>query len=76
MKTWLYDEDSGSVMCRCPECEGRLPIGIYTYRNPYRFCPYCGEKLAEGEITAKRCQVYGRSYEDELRIREECGCQK
>lgn len=29
--SWQYDEDNGNVMCRCPVCEGRLLIGVYTY---------------------------------------------
>lgn len=57
-KSWQYDEDNGNVMCRCPNCEGRLLIGLYTYRNPYKYCPYCGTKLAEGRIKEKRKQVY------------------
>ena len=58
MKEWEYDEDTGHVMCRCPVCSGRMSISLYTYRNPYKFCPYCGEVLAEGKITAKRKAVY------------------
>lgn len=63
--SWQYDEDNGNVMCRCPVCGGRLLIGVYTYHNPYKFCPYCGEKLAEGRITEKRKQVYRLSQEEE-----------
>ena len=66
-KEWQYDEDTGSVMCRCPICGGRLTIGLYTYRNPYKFCPYCGERLAEGRLTAKRKAVYGLAQEEEGR---------
>lgn len=68
-KSWEYDEDNGHVMCRCPECEGRLLIGVYTYVNPYHYCPYCGIKLAEGRLVAKRCEVYGRTREEELKTR-------
>lgn len=57
-KTWQYDEDTGEVMCRCPDCGGRLVISLYTYNNPYKFCPYCGIRLAEGRIRAKRIEVY------------------
>lgn len=68
---WEYDEDTGSVMCRCPECGGRLTISHYAYVNPYNFCPYCGEKLEEGKLTAKRIEVYGNSEEVEERARKE-----
>ena len=66
---WEYDEDSGSVMCRCPYCAGRLVIGHYQYINHYRYCPYCGEGLSEGNITAKRMRVYGTTLELEERSR-------
>lgn len=56
---WQYDEDTGGVMCRCPNCGGRLGIHVYLYRNPYKYCPYCGDRLNEGNITAKRREVYG-----------------
>lgn len=55
---WQYDEDTGNVMCRCPGCGGRLLIGLYQYSNPYHYCPYCGMKLKEGKIRAKRLAVY------------------
>lgn len=66
-REWQYDEDNSHVMCRCPVCGGRLLIGLYTYANPYKYCPYCGEKLAEGAITAKRKEVYRLVQEDEGR---------
>lgn len=58
-KTWLYEEDTGMVMAKCPECEGRMTIHYYWYKNPYHFCPYCGEKLEEGNIKKKLKKVYG-----------------
>ena len=64
MSEWQYDEDTECVMCRCPECGGRLLIGLYQYSNPYRFCPYCGKELEEGGITAKRKAVYGLEQEE------------
>ena len=74
VKEWLYDEDNSNVMCRCPDCGGRLLIGLYTYWNPYRYCPYCGQRLMEGQITKKRVQVYNlMSAEEEERVREEYG---
>lgn len=63
--TWQYDKDNGSVMCRCPDCGGRLLIGLYQYHNPYKYCPYCGISLAEGPIRSKRKQVYQLEEEDE-----------
>ena len=68
MKAWQYDEDIGHVMCRCPICEGRLTIGLYTYKNPYHYCPYCGTCLEEGKITSKRKEVYKLEQEDQGRI--------
>lgn len=74
MKEWLYDEDTGHVMCRCPDCGGRLLISLYSYWNLYRYCPYCGERLMEGQITKKRVQVYNlMSVEEEERVRGEYG---
>jgi len=64
-QSWQYDEDTGHVMCRCPDCEGRLLIGLYQYHNPYKFCPYCGIKLTEGRIREKRKQVYQLEQEEE-----------
>ena len=64
-KEWEYDEDTGMVMCRCPVCEGRLTIHLYTYRNPYKYCQYCGERLAEGRLKEKRKAVYRLEQEDE-----------
>lgn len=62
-KAWEYDEDTGSMLCRCPECEGRLLIGLYSYWNPYRYCPYCGERLQEGKFAEPYCRIYGLSRE-------------
>lgn len=73
VKEWKYDEDTESVMCRCPDCEGRLYIGPYIYWNPYHYCPYCGIQLNEGKITKKRVQVYGTELETELKVRREYG---
>lgn len=58
-KFWQYDEDTGTVMCRCPDCGGRLIISLYQYENPYHYCPYCGTPLEEGALTRKRIEVYG-----------------
>lgn len=71
---WQYGEDNENVMCRCPECGGQLVIGYYTYINPYRFCPYCGQRLQENVrgLISKRSEVYGNTKDEELRIRNEC----
>lgn len=58
-KPWEYDEDCGCVMCRCPKCSRRMTISLYQYKNPYKFCPYCGQALTEGKLAQKRKQVYG-----------------
>lgn len=65
MSEWQYDQDTGSVLCRCPECGGRLLIGLYQYENPYSYCPYCGTKLEEGKLRAKRKAVYKLEQEPE-----------
>ena len=46
---WLYEIDNGTRMCKCPDCGGRMLLGVYTYWNPYKFCPYCGRKNIIGE---------------------------
>lgn len=66
-QSWQYDCDTGMVLCRCPDCGGRLVIGLFVYVNPYRYCPYCGIQLHEGKITAARKAVYGLEQEDEGR---------
>lgn len=72
-EAWRYDEDNGMVMCRCPKCGGRMMIGFYTYWNPYHYCPYCGEKLAEGRFVSKAVEVYGRDRETMEQVRKEYG---
>ena len=73
-QVWEYDEDVGSMMCRCPKCGGRLSIGLWTYWNPYHFCPYCGISLGEGNFVRRFCQIYKRHTEEKLRnIRGELG---
>ena len=56
---WLYEEDSGNMMAKCPKCEGRMPIYPWTYHNPYRFCPYCGQRLYEGKVMQAGKRIYG-----------------
>ena len=57
-KCWQYEEDNATVMAKCPECERRMIIHLYTYENPYKFCPYCGQKLEEGALKKARRKVY------------------
>lgn len=57
-KEWKYDKDNDYMLCRCPHCEGRLLIGMYQYFNPYRFCPYCGKRLAQGNIWGAGMRIY------------------
>lgn len=66
VREWEYDEDNGTVLCRCPDCGGRMIIHRYAYWNPYRYCPYCGIRLNEGKITNKRCQVYRTDRKTEM----------
>ena len=55
---WLYEEDNFTLMCKCPACEKRMIIHAYQYHNPYNYCPYCGRRLFEGDITKARKRVY------------------
>ena len=59
LKSWEYDKDNDHMLCRCPDCGGRLLVGPYDYENPYHFCPYCGEKLEQGKIDKARRRIYG-----------------
>lgn len=72
-KEWQYDEDNGSVMCRCPDCGGRLLLHVFQYWNPYKYCPYCGMRLTEGKFVNKCCAVYGRKKEDYKEVRRKYG---
>ena len=58
-KNWVYEEDTGTMMCKCPVCKGRMIIDRYCYSLGYKFCPFCGEKLGEGEFERKRKMIYG-----------------
>ena len=46
---WNWELDNGQRICRCPECGRGNLIGVYHYHNPYRYCPWCGEKMYLGE---------------------------
>ena len=71
-KAWEYDEDNGSVLCRCPVCGGRMVIGCYAYWNPYHFCPYCGRKLNEGRFVDRMVQIYDNMNRETMeRVRRE-----
>ena len=59
-EVWRYGVDDGNLMCKCPKCEGRMILHIWTYRNPYHFCPYCGVPLEEGNMKRSYERVYGR----------------
>lgn len=56
---WEYEEDSGSMMAKCPECGKRMPIYRWNYGNFYKFCPYCGQALEEGDIMRAGKRIYG-----------------
>lgn len=70
-KVWQYDEDTGHMMCRCPECGGRMTMGLYSYWDSYKFCPYCGVRLDEGNFVRRCCQIYGHNEADVIRVRQE-----
>lgn len=71
VKTWEYDEDTANVMCRCPECGGRLLIGLYQYINPYRFLPLlrpcAGGRQSHGKEKRGIQAEAGRSRAEDLR---------
>ena len=46
---WNWEIDNGQRICRCPECGRGNLIGVWQYSNPYRYCPWCGEKMYLGE---------------------------
>ena len=71
-KSWLYYEDNATLMCRCPECEGRMVIYLWTYWNPYKYCPYCGIRLQEGNFVKRYCRIYESDEETVLKVRREC----
>ena len=70
-KVWQYDEDTGHMMCRCPECGGRMTITLWKYWNSYKFCPYCGIRLAEGNFVKRYCQIYRENEDKVIRVRQE-----
>lgn len=57
---WKYDIDCGNLLCRCPVCDCRMPIYMWHYKQNYKFCPYCGVRLAEGKFRRMYEKVYGR----------------
>lgn len=73
-KAWEYDEDNGCMLCRCPECGGRMVIHLWHYWNNYKYCPYCGIRLQEGNFVKRYCQIYEREDEQTVRrVRREYG---
>lgn len=46
---WIPEEDNGCRMWKCPKCSKRMvghPLNFGSRNfNPYKFCPYCGERL-------------------------------
>ena len=61
IKNWKYAEDNATLMAECPECERRMVIHCYAYGNPYHYCPYCGQKLEEGNVMSAGSRIYGWS---------------
>jgi DNA-directed RNA polymerase subunit RPC12/RpoP len=73
-KAWEYDEDTGYMLCRCPECGGRMVMHLWHYWNNYKYCPYCGIRLQEGNFVKRYCQIYEREDEQTVRrVRREYG---
>ena len=72
-KAWEYDEDTGTMMCRCPDCEGRMSMGLYAYWNSYKYCPYCGVRLHEGDYVKRFCQIHGRDEATVMKVRKDYG---
>jgi len=58
LDSWLYDEDTGCLLCRCPGCGCRMILYRYLDHNPYHFCPYCGLALSEGSFQHNYEVVY------------------
>ena len=46
---WLWEIDNGHRICRCPKCGFGNILGLYVYRNPYRYCAGCGARMILGE---------------------------
>lgn len=46
---WKWEIDNGNRVIRCSKCDRGMAFGYYFYTNPYRFCPYCGERMILGE---------------------------
>ena len=46
---WQWEIDTGCRIIRCPDCGGGMRFGMYRYENPFRFCPYCGHQMIQGE---------------------------
>lgn len=61
---WGYEIDTATVMAVCPNCTKRMPIGHYSPRNYYKYCPYCGTALEEGNYQKwyRRIHDTGRTH--------------
>lgn len=46
---WNWEIDTGNRFVRCPDCKHALSIGLWCYKLPYRYCAWCGKKMAIGE---------------------------
>lgn len=58
-ESWIYEEDTGTLMAKCPKCSKRMSIHMYQYGNPYSYCPYCGKQLEQGGVLQAGAHVYG-----------------
>ena len=56
---WLWELDNGQRFCRCPVCGFRNRLGLYVYRNPFRYCAGCGTQM----IAREQLSLFG----DEIR---------
>jgi len=46
---WIWELDNGCRRMRCPDCGGAMTLPAYAEKNPYRYCPYCGQQMIQGE---------------------------
>lgn len=51
---WIFTEDTGAEMLKCPECGCGILLAYYEVAvgtSGYNFCPYCGHDMREAQMT-------------------------